>query len=340
MNTPILHSLSTYQDKMRLLSYNRTSSNGILSEEQQTWMEAIKDDFFIMGYKSCTKNFDTTKSYDIQVYDGNKDDKVLGTKKFKSYPYETVQFAVGDYLSFEYPDKNTIKNWIITSMEKNTLYEVTGNLQQCTGSLKWYDTDGKLKSVPYAPKDYAKAAAMITNANILTTSSRLNLFIQANDVSNTIKQNYRFLLGANGNYSPWKVLIPNTYFGENLILLDVVYDSFSPKDDRVNGITNNSDTVPISTDGIVVTPTTYSICQGSSQQYTVYNWFNGTQTTDKFTFTASGVTSDYYTMTNVGSNSFTITNLRMNNSSKLQILCTDTTTSKTMTLYIQLKGRF
>ena len=95
-------------------------TNTLKSEEDQ-WVEAIKENFLTgLDYTKVYKNLDMTQTYDTWVFNGNKDEKNLGSyKKFLSYPYTQLQFDIGDYVSFTYG--GSIHNWLITSLDKKLI---------------------------------------------------------------------------------------------------------------------------------------------------------------------------------------------------------------------------
>ncbi|WP_459586059.1 hypothetical protein, partial [Enterobacter asburiae] len=71
--------------------------------------------------------------------EGNSDDKTLGYKKMLSYPYQTLQFGIGDYIHFKYlhirdvPQKWT--TWLLISLDTLRLFNVNGRMVPCNQTL-------------------------------------------------------------------------------------------------------------------------------------------------------------------------------------------------------------
>ena len=103
-------------------------------------------------YNKIYKNFNYEKSYDAWIYEGNERDKIVGYKIFQSYPYDIVEFNIGDYIHWNF-NHVELSTWLLTSLDTQYLYNVTGRMLLCNNSLRWKNNDGNLNCYPCVIKD-------------------------------------------------------------------------------------------------------------------------------------------------------------------------------------------
>lgn len=142
MRTPIsTPNLSTNQNRNNILGIS-----GDLKDNESQLIYIKKEGFFRnIGYTQVAKNFSSTPLLDCLIYDGDKNDNVLGNNKyFLSYPYDIRQFDVGDYISFNYGGNNS--NWLITSLDKSLIHNINGRIKKCNYYLQWKNSEGNLIS--------------------------------------------------------------------------------------------------------------------------------------------------------------------------------------------------
>jgi plastocyanin len=135
----------------------------------------IRDTFTDNLYSEIVnKNYDTATDYDVIISEGDKDTKLDGYKKFWSYPYSTVQFGAGDYITW------LNKTWLLTSIDNERIYEVYGEIMECTQTLRRYNSDGVLieKEVPFIN---IKSGAIISDKDIDTLSGDRIAYIPLDD---------------------------------------------------------------------------------------------------------------------------------------------------------------
>ena len=217
MNTPIPYSQSTNQWRNSVLGYTNK-----LSDEKNQWINAIKQDFKTnLNYVSVTKNLDLTKTYDTWIYDGNREDKILGNKQFLSWPYDTLQFDIGDYIGFQYGDN--YENWLITSIDKSRSWNVTGKIDRCVADLKWVDKDGKVQSYPCVVKEATRVTPDFSKL-VITQQGYVTVIVQENTDTDLLKINNRFLFGVTNNYTAFRVDLINNFTKTRSISLNMRVD--------------------------------------------------------------------------------------------------------------------
>lgn len=340
MNYPIPYSQNTNEWRNYVLGYTNN-----LSDEKQQWIDAIKQDFKTnLSYFPVTKNLDMSKTYDAWIYDGNREDKILGNKQFLSYPYDTLQFDIGDYVGFQYGDN--YENWLITSIDKSRLWNVTGKIDRCVADLKWVDKDGKVQSYPCVVKEATRVTPDF-NKLVITQQGYISVIVQENVDTDLLKINNRFLFGIPNNYTAFRVDLINNFTKTRSITLNMRVDTIAAEDDLVNGIASNNNKItpvpPVSGKQDLITPNVNTIYQGTDniQTFNVYAYSNSVKQTDIFTVAISGVPSSYYNLTVVDGNTFSIVNnYGMYMDSKLHILCTDTVDNSTVSMDVVLGGDF
>lgn len=355
MNYPHSHSWSTNQWRNYVLGYTNT-----LTDEQNALTDQIKDSFRTqLDYFPVTKNLDTTVTYDALIYDGTKDTNIYGSKYFTSYPYDTVQFDIGDYVSFQYG--NEYENWLITTLDVTQKYAVTGKIDRCTANLRWTDESGNTKSWPCVVEDYANHVMPEFNRIMIAQRGYMRIIVQQNDDTNTIKLNDRFLFGVSNNYTAFKVSLVSNFTKTKSIMFDMYVDTLSPNDDTVNGIASNdrdgitpAPTPPTTGTAYVISSTDTDLSttdnvvyncqvkQGTDNKcvFNVYTYINNVKQSDTFSIVASNVPSENYMLVINSGNAFTVTNNQMYNDAMLIITCTDDTNGTVAILNILLGGEF
>jgi len=210
-------------------------TNTLKSEEDQ-WVEAIKENFLTgLDYTKVYKNLDMTQTYDTWVFNGNKDEKNLGSyKKFLSYPYTQLQFDIGDYVSFTYG--GSIHNWLITSLDKKLYYDIVGNIERCNINLKWEDDNGIIYNYPAVTKENWNSDDPLFNSDITVNKGKISIVIQYNEFTKFIKINKRFLIG--DPYQAVKVVSLVNYTDTNTLTLSVIVDNKASDDNETIGIAN------------------------------------------------------------------------------------------------------
>lgn len=334
MRIPVPYNPSVIQKRNNLLD-----GTGILKYKEEQWVEKIKESFYKnFNYTQVTKNFDTAIKYDTWIYDGNKDEKVLGShKKFLSYPYNPHIFEIGDYVSYNYG--GDIHNWLITSLDKQLYYNVNGQIERCNINLVWIDKyNQEIKTYPAVVKDELKRALFNFNQFLITPQGYLHITVQVNNDTKTIKINQRFLFG--DPYQAFKVTALVNYTDTNTMGLELMLDQISPEDDFTNGIANGLNIPSPSltpTSGNIITPDTTDITQNTIITYTVQHLVNNVADSNTFSIVGSGADSSLYNLTIIDGNHFSVESLGYTGN-QLVVTCTNDNDETTIIKNINLKG--
>jgi hypothetical protein len=162
-------------------------------EYENAYIDNMRDSFFDnIAWTQVTKNSDTTV-YDTWIYDGDTNAKAMGHKKLVSYPYNTAQFSVGDYVHFSYASTST--TWIITSLDKQDIYDVNGRIFQCNKVLKWktsnnvtytYDTF-LINKIQHKDGIFDNKYLSIGDGQFIAT-------LPDNSITRTLNRNVRFIV--------------------------------------------------------------------------------------------------------------------------------------------------
>lgn len=181
--------LSTNQKRNNIIEVS-----GTLESEEDLITFQIKENFFRNpNYTQVTKNSDT-QTYNCIIYDDNiTDDKDLGKQKlFISYPYSTIQFAIGDYISYE--QNGITYTWLITTLDKKLYYNVFGTIQLCTQTLNFYDENHILYQIPCVVLDKQNINTQ-EDKYLTTIDCDILVLVANNQVNNLISPNEIFKIG-------------------------------------------------------------------------------------------------------------------------------------------------
>lgn len=145
-----------------------------------------------ISYAQVYKNFDDTSLYDTWIFDGNVDTEIVGTKKFMSYPYNEVQFKVGDYIHWQGDV------WLMMSLDTTRYYNVCGEVTPCNQVFKWYNKSGILIEKPCVV-EHRESGDIPTDLDIGTLTGMRHVFMPLDDDTKqinyyTIKDNILFVI--------------------------------------------------------------------------------------------------------------------------------------------------
>ena len=192
MNLPLNKNYNSNQ------SFNQiVGSCGNLSDEKAQWTESIKNDFLInLDYKQITKNAINTVFYDTWIYKSNEQIgqrpiNYTESKAFLSYPYDTVQFELGDNFNFDLED-GTNSDWLVTEINKLQLYDVNGKIERCNNTLSFQITDGTVKT--YSCVFDLNNGSLQYNGQLITIDSKPTLKIQYNENTVLLAVGQRIIL--------------------------------------------------------------------------------------------------------------------------------------------------
>ena len=294
------------------------------------------------NYRIVYKNMNYSKTYKTWIYEGNASEKTVGYLHLLSYPYNTVQFAIGDYIQFDYNENKdkpeNYKFWILQSLDQRHLYEVHGRMLPCNQRLRWQAGDGTVYDYPcYFNTEMTKTNILDSGQGFNVESGAIIAIVQQNSYTSTIYVNQRFILNGrsyvcyqyNDNIDPGLIYIYLRLTAEQLE--DNFEDSLAYNGEPVTG------DVSVSGDVCNVT-STETLPVGEQINIIINNYNNGVATGDTFTATTYNVPSSCYDLTTVSGNSFMLTNLKQYTKNPLRITLENERTGNTTVLYVWLGG--
>lgn len=233
MNIPINVNLNTNQRKNIMLGTNPNRNTSV--EELR---EGIVEDFqYDLYYKSVFKNLDETITFDVQIYDGKSGEKKI--KKFRSYPYPTVQFKSGDYISYT-DDSNHYQIWLIINLDQTNEFEVTGEIQQCVYELPWQNQSREVIKRWCVIEEASSGDALQITDQLRVGESLYKIKLPFDSETKLLRADKRLMIDIEGIDIPdvYKITKNNKItqnYGENgnVVVLTVKFDKFdSAKDNK------------------------------------------------------------------------------------------------------------
>ena len=317
--------------------YDLVGASGTLAQEEKDLIAKIKDGFERnLSYNEVYRNSDVINTYKCWIYEGNQKEKAVGFKYLHSYPYDSIQFNSGDYIKWQYGGIQS--TWLMVSIDKQHLYSIIGRIKRCNNELKWYVGVNDLRTAQCVIEDKFEDTSFMTDRSFTLQDGDIYITIPQNADTDTIKVNQRFLFEG----QPFKVMGVKNFINDNTIFLTLYKDQLKPEDDLANNIAdaalyNNPGGSGTYTE---IAPNITTILQTQEQTYTVYKYVGTTQQVDTFTITASGIPSQYYTLTIVDGNTFKVKNNQRYAGGNLTVTCTNNITSAVTTIDIILGGLF
>lgn len=305
--------------------------------------ESIKDGFEdSVDYRIVYKNMDYSTTYKTWIYEGNAGEKTVGYLHLMSYPYDSIQFKIGDYIQFNYRHTNEsprdYKFWILESLDTRHLYNVHGRMLPCNQVLQWKDKEENIYRYPcYFNTEMTKTGILDSGQGFNVESGALIAIVQSNDDTRTIRINQRFIL----NRRSYIVYQYNNNIDEGLIYVYLRMTAELPEDDLDNGFAYNGfellETDIVSGDIINIGDIT-SLRQGEHLNISLHNYVWGVDSGDTFFVTPYDVPSGYYTLDNTDGNNFILTNVKKYSRNPLKLEFENNTTHNVTTVYIWLGG--
>lgn len=232
MNIPVGFEQSTNQFIGSVLGYTNN-----LTDEVNQLVNSIKESFKTNLYyikNGVYKDLDMTKQYDVLVYDIKVNEQKK--KMFCSYPYETFQFDVGNYLTFEYGGENT--TWLITSIDKTNYYEVVGEIKLCNWILKFQSTDGTILSYPCIDSNPYNRGGEKEGTVITLGNTEKSITIPCDQNTILLRNERRFFIDKHPTEpKSYEIIGVNTTsknYGDKGLIELTVKETTMHKDDRVD----------------------------------------------------------------------------------------------------------
>jgi len=233
MNKPFSLNPNINQWRNNVLGYTNTLSD----EKNQVRNNLIEGFTNNLYYKSVYKNLNESNKFDVWIFDGSNKEKKI--KKFQSYPYLTVQFKSGDYISY-LDDSGNYQIWIIIDLDQTNEWEVTGEIRQCVFDLKWQNESGDIIDRWCTIDTYSVGDGLQISDYIRALGGTFKIKLPFDNETKLIREDKRFLIDVDGLTEPhaYKVTMNNMItqnFGANgnIVELTVEKDPF-----KQNGIDN------------------------------------------------------------------------------------------------------
>lgn len=313
--------------------------------------EAIKEGFEdSVDYRIVYRNMDYGKFYKTWIYEGNASEKTVGYLHLLSYPYDSVQFKIGDYIQFDYYHDNVMppeyKFWILQSLDCRLLYNVHGRILPCNQLLRWQDSTTKeIFSYPcYFNTEMTKTNILDSSQGFNVESGALIAIVQLNENTNTIYVNQRFMLGGR-TYVCYQF---NNNIDKGLLYVYLRLTAELPEDDFTNSLAYNGEELIVD-NGITLTgdvinlEDSQSLRQGDSLHISIYNYVNGIKSADIYEVHGYDVPIYCYELSSldnngVTGNEFVLTNLEHYSKAPLQLKFINLSSEEEKICYVWLGG--
>ena len=287
-------------------------------------------------YNKVYKNFNYDKTYEAWIYEGNKEDKIVGYKMFQSYPYDKPKFKIGDYIHWNYNHKE-ISTWLLTSLDTQYLYNVTGRMLECNNSLRWKDKNENLNCYPCVIKD----ALTYTNfkwgnSGVVESGGDIVVLVQRNKETSQIDINDRFIFSG----VAFKVKQKFNELNPDYLELYMMKVPELEGDDLVDNIAINENPSIEVKNEIVLNPQITEILQGETQSFSVYSYKDKNKTNDSFTISIENVPNDYYKLDIIDGNNFSIENVKQYTKNPMNIICKNNSNENSITTQVWLGGKW
>ena len=310
-------------------TYDENYAGG-LTEQLKASFEASPD------YTEVYKNYDFTTTYKTRIFEGNDADKKLGFKYLLSYPYDTPQFKIGDYVHWKY-DHVKLSTWLMISLDTQHLYDDKGRMMLCNNYLKWIDENGKIKSYECVFQDSLTYASFkYGESGVVQVNGTIAVLVPQNKDTRKIYRNQRFIFDG----IPYVVNNFIRSVNSNFLELYMFETQRLDQDDLVNNVAYNgideNKKPTIST--TIVSPNINDVLEGITETFTVQRYVNGLPQTDEYEFSCSGVPDNYYTLNVINGNTFSITNNKQYSKKSLTVSCLNKTTEEITTIELWLVG--
>lgn len=297
----------------------KVSSQG--TNESESRLNASKE-FFTREFKNdpsyrnaILQKLDlTTEEIDIRL---KNVERTINEKKILFLPDTNIE--VGSYITYD--DKTFL---IIEFQDDNTISPYSKS-KLCNQTINW---KGLKDPIPCVAEDTAYNDKGEINLDYFSmVDGKLAIYVPVNEITNTIKQNMKFIFNHNRMMkfeiiSIKNVTTPNIY---KIVMKKVEY--FEDKDDLVNNIADNEKILgedkPIinPSDGydIVSSLGTFDIRQYGASTFTVMN--NGVADTEEWNITVdyNGVDTSHIKVETITSNSIKIRNSKGANTNKIML---------------------
>lgn len=222
--------------------------------------------------------------------------------------------------------------WLATNTNTRVGASASSILRYCNNRLKWYDENEILHDVPCVfSREIGSENMKDGSAGVPQIWGTVKIQIQRNNETEKIKLNQRFIFDG----FAFQLQQINNHISSTYMELYMFETQTLETDDLINNIANGESKTPISGTQIKILPSITSIYLNETQVFMVSKYVNGIANQDTFNVTCEGVNQDNYELNIIDGNSFSIKNL-IPSDNMLKIICTDITSSESVSIAIKL----
>ena len=260
---------------------------------------------------------------------------VIDPKTGKNFGDEYRKIIFDNYTHIKWLGQMyTFDNYTWLTTNTNTIINATASsiLRRCNNTLKWYDNNGVLHSVPCVfERDISSENMKDGSSGVPQIWSTAKVMVQRNSETNSIKLNTRFIFDG---YA-FQLQQINNHISDTYMELYYFETQTQSVDDVVNNIANGEIEAPITGTELKILPVVNSIYLNDTKTFVVNKYVNGVANTDTFSVSCGGVDQNNYLLTIINGNSFSIKNL-VASDPLLKITCVDNVTQEEISMSVKL----
>jgi len=180
-----------------------------------------------INYETFYKDFNPSVRYDAWIYD-DKSERLDYEKKFvQMHPNQSIR--QGEYIHW----KNKDDIWLVRGVDTQYDYVKVAIMHRCLDNrLVWVDKQG-LHRMPIFSQSKVLRDPLLDNGKIFLVDDSMEAYVQKNEVTSQIQENYRFVFG---DRTVFKVIEIVNYYIDNTIKILLKKDENLSKDSFQNGI--------------------------------------------------------------------------------------------------------
>ena len=322
MKYPTSHNLQPCRERINYIkNIDYTAEDNLVYEIKDSFKDSL-------SYRQVYKNEIPEVKYDTWIYNGNKPDQIVGWKYLVSYPYDNVQFEIGDMIYWNYKDHDsTYYPWLMVSLDTQHYYDVKGHIVLCNNVLERYKDGVLVWSYPCVFNNNMSSTGLAQSSEGVP-QAQANAVVQArrNEFTSTIDINDRFVF----NGGTFQVTQINDHIAPNYLEFYFKY------------VPSMEEAVVTQESKVLITPQVLNVPLNVAQTYEVYNYINGEKAADSFEIVMDMRGQDDSDITFATTdNSFTIKTTRKY-PLPITITCSDKTTAgvKPVTITITLGNKW
>lgn len=196
--------------------------------------------------ESLSNNYGLQK-YKSWIYAGTEEEQTVGHKYIEMYPYDSPVLKKGDYVAFDYYDKDRKSVWLCLALNSDSEYEQIGKIRMCTNEVRFYNENGELLKIPCVFDNKINSEKNTSLSNLKYINGITTIYMQLNKDSQQLKPNQRLIFGRQNAWTCFRIVsvgvdnFMNTVYFDNdsakvlEITMEAAYVN-EETDDLVNGI--------------------------------------------------------------------------------------------------------